>query len=150
VTVYESGPPFSVVCNLPYPRCDFNADGQSGERVNVRRTDLGRPSREQWLAGVLSAADYSLPAAGTLSTQPRNAFTGPAYFNTDLSVVKSVRIPWQDGRSATLQVRVEAFNVFNAAHLANPVSAVDSPVFGQVRGLRRDPRIIQLGARFSF
>src|SRR5947207_1957421 len=57
ITVYQSGRPFSVVCNLPYPQCDFNADGSSGERVNVNRTDLGSPSQDAWLGGVLTGAD---------------------------------------------------------------------------------------------
>ena len=74
ITIYQSGNPFSVVCGLPYPQCDFNADGQTNDRVNVTRTDLGNPSQSEWLAGVLTATHYTLPARGTLATQPRNAF----------------------------------------------------------------------------
>ncbi len=150
ITVYQSGSPFSIVCTLAYPRCDFNADGQTGDRVNVTRTDLGSPTRTEWLSGVLTAADYTLPPMGTLATQPRNAFRGPAYFNTDLSLFKHVPVPWYGARDARLQIRVEVFNLFNKPHLANPVSATNSTLFGRVTGLRRDPRVIQLGARFVF
>ena len=148
ITVYQSGSPFSVTCGLAYPRCDFNADGQNGDRVNVTRTDLGSPSESEWLAGVLTAADYSFPQ-GTLATQPRNAFRGPIYFNTDLSLFKNIRIPVAAGRTTTVQVRFEAFNVFNRANLFNPVSATDSGNFGRVTGVR-DPRVLQLGARLLF
>jgi hypothetical protein len=152
ITVYESGRPFSVTCSLAYPRCDFNADGQTGDRVNVSRTDLGNPTEAQWLAGVLTAADYSLPTTGTLATQPRNAFRGPGYFNTDLSFFKNFPVPWRGTREARMQLRVEAFNVFNQAHLANPSSNTASATFGQVTALRfgTDPRVVQLGARFIF
>lgn len=159
ITIYQSGNPFSVICALPYPQCDFNADGQtSNDRVNVTRTDLGSPSQSDWLRGVLTAADYSLPAAGTLATQPRNAFRGPSYFNTDLSLFKNISIPWVNGGSATMQLRLEAFNVFNKAHLAmtndptNPFIQTNSPVFGRVTSLRTgtQPRVIQLGAKFLF
>ncbi|HSL23626.1 MAG TPA: TonB-dependent receptor [Vicinamibacterales bacterium] len=150
ITVFESGRPFSVTCGLAYPRCDFNADGQSGERVNVASTDLGGRPQAEWLSGVLTGEDYTLPAQGSLATQERNAFRGPSYFNTDLSLFKNLRLPWRDGRAATVQLRVEAFNVFNRAHLNNPVSTTNDGNFGRVVSLRRDPRVIQLGAKFIF
>jgi hypothetical protein len=102
--------------------------------------------------GVLTAADYTLPARGTLATQARNAFAGPEYFNTDLSFFKNIPVPWNGGRSARAQIRVEVFNVFNKAHLGNPVGAVNSPVFGTVTGVRggTNPRVVQLGAKFIF
>jgi hypothetical protein len=150
ITVYQSGSPFSIVCTLAYPRCDFNADGQTGDRVEVTRTELGSHTRTEWLAGVLTAADYTLPAMGTLASQPRNAFRGPRYFNTDLSLFKNVPVPWYGSREARVQLRVEVFNVFNKPHLGNPVSATNSTLFGRVTGLRRDPRVIQLGAKFLF
>lgn len=150
ITVYESGSPFSVTCGLAYPRCDFNAGGQSGDRVNVARTDLGDPTRDEWLAGVLTAADYTMPAMGTLAAQPRNAFRGPEYFNTDLSFFKNIPVPWYGAREARVQLRVEVFNLFNKPHLGNPSSATNSTLFGRVTGLRRDPRVIQLGVKFIF
>jgi len=150
ITVYQSGSPFSVTCSLAYPRCDFNADGQTGDRVNVSRTDLGSPTEAQWLAGVLTAADYSLPATGTLAAQPRNVFRGPGYFNTDLSFFKNFPVPSRGMHQARIQLRGEVFNVFNKAHLANPSSNTASATFGQVTSVRRDPRVVQLGARFIF
>ena len=152
ISVFQSGAPFSVVCGLPYPQCDFNADGQTNERVNVTSTDLGSPSQEEWLAGVLTSADYTLPARGTLADQERNAFRGPSYFNTDLSIIKNVRLTRASGRGTTVQLRIEAFNVFNTAHLGNPVTAINSTTFGRVTGLRggTQPRVIQLGAKVLF
>jgi hypothetical protein len=43
------------------------------------------------------------------------------------------------------------FNLFDKAHLGNPVSnTADTVNFGRVTGLRRDPRVIQLGVKFMF
>jgi hypothetical protein len=161
ITVYQSGAPFSIVCTLPYPQCDFNADGQttwfegaqaSGDRVNVSRTDLGNPSQEQWLSGVLTGADVTMPGRGTLASQPRNAFRGPGYFNTDFSLFKNVSVPWSGSRSARAQLRIEIFNIFNRAHLRTPTNLTNSPTFGQVTGTRAltQPRVIQLGVKFHF
>jgi hypothetical protein len=159
ITIYQSGSPFSVVCTLAYPQCDFNADGQTtADRVNLTRTDLGHPSQDEWLAGVLTAADYTLPARGTLATQERNSLRGPSYFNTDLSLFKNVRLGRNGGTAATVQLRLEAFNVFNTAHLTmwndpnNPIVLVNSATFGRVTSLRGGtlPRVIQLGAKVLF
>lgn len=154
ITVYQSGTPFSVVCGLPYPACDFNADGSTNERTNMRAggSDLGGPSQDEWLAGVMSASEFTFPARMSLGDQERNQFRGPSYFNTDLSFFKNVSTPWFGGRNSTVQVRVEVFNAFNKAHLANPVNAVNNVNFGRVTGLRGGtlPRTIQLGAKFIF
>jgi hypothetical protein len=99
-----------------------------------------------------------LPARGTLASQPRNAFRGPSYFNTDLSLFKNVSIPGMNAGDATMQLRLEAFNVFNKPHLVmtndmtNPFLQTNNPLFGRVTSLRTGtlPRVIQLGAKFIF
>ncbi len=47
----------------------------------------------------------------------RNAFVGPGYQNIDLSLVKNVGL----GARATLQLRVDVFNVLDHANFANPL-----------------------------
>jgi hypothetical protein len=154
ITILQSGSPFSVTCGLPYPQCDWNADGQTGERPNAPAfgSGLGSPDQSRWLAGVFSASDFPLPAAGSAGTLGRNAYRGPGYVNTDLSFIKNVPVPMLGSRDANIQLRLEAFNVFNTAHLANPVSAINSTLFGRVTTLRGGtlPRSIQLGAKFVF
>jgi hypothetical protein len=75
---------------------------------------------------------------------------GPTIFNTDLSLFKKTSI----GKS-TLEFRVEAFNVFNRAHFANPgVSnsgvTFGTAAFGRIADTRLPPREVQLGVRFLF
>ena len=151
ITVYQSGSAFSVTCTLPYPQCDFNADGTSGERVNTPSfgTDLGDPTNDEWLAGVMKASDFTLPTGGAMGTLPRNAFRGPAYFSSDISLFKNISLPWWGSRDATMQLRFEAFNAFNQINLNNPVSTINSTTFGRVTSAR-GMRVIQLGAKFIF
>ena len=117
VTLWRSGTPFNVTCG----NCDFNQDGIEGDRVNTPSfgTDLGSVSDDEWLAGAFTASDFPRPAVGTLGTLPRNAYYGPGYFTTDLSLFKNITIP-VGGRQTTFQIRVEAYNVFNTLNLANP------------------------------
>jgi hypothetical protein len=156
--IMQSGGPFTVTCGLAYPRCDFNADGVNNDRVNLppNGTDLGDPSQEDWIAGVLNAADFTNPATGTFGNEPRNAFRGPGFKNVDLSMFKNFTMPGLSGaRTSTVQIRIEAFNVFNWVNLNNPTSATNSGTFGRVTSSRSPnqvggPRTIQIAAKFLF
>jgi hypothetical protein len=63
----------------------------------------------------------------------RNAILGPGFSNTDLSLIKNTRVgPTQ------LQLRVEAFNLFNRANFGQPgrIAAVGSTAFGVITNTR--------------
>ncbi|PYR77112.1 MAG: hypothetical protein DMF86_10260, partial [Acidobacteria bacterium] len=151
--IMQSGQPFSVTCGFAYPRCDFNADGTTNDRVNMPSfgTNLNDPDQARWVSGVFTAADFPLPASGTFGNEPRNAFRGPGFKNFDLSLVKNFEVPGSRGaRSAKLQIRLEAFNAGNWVNLGNPTSAVNSGNFGRVTGTRSGPRTYQIGAKYIF
>jgi hypothetical protein len=151
ISIMQSGSPFTVICGLAYPRCDFNADGVNNDRVNLPPygTDLGDPSQDEWLSGVMSASDFTNPATGQVADQPRNAFRGPGYRSVDLSLFKNVEIGGFNGRRSTVQIRLEAFNAFNMVNLFNPVSSTNSGNFGRVTNAR-GMRVVQLGAKWQF
>jgi hypothetical protein len=73
----------------------------------------------------------SFPNAGGFSSIfapfDRNQFTGPGYFDTDVTLAKSV--PLHEGVSVKLGV--SAYNLFNHPNFATPVANVISPQFGQ-------------------
>jgi len=85
---------------------------------------------------------------GTLGNVGRGYLYGPSYWNTDFSLQKDTRIT--EGK--TLQLRFEAYNVFNHTNFANPVGSVSSGNFGRISALRNftNSRQIQLGAKFLF
>jgi hypothetical protein len=158
IGVFQTGPPFTVTCTQAYPRCDFNADGTTNDRVNLPSfgTDLGNPSQEKWMSGVFTAADFTLPAPGAFGNEPRNAFRGPGFKNLDLSLFKSFDVPGTGGaRSAKLQIRLEAFNAFNWVNLNNPNTSLTAATFGRVTSSRNStqsggPRVAQLGVKYIF
>ncbi len=93
--------------------------------------------------------------SGAFGNLGRNAFRGPAVFNTDLSMFKSFRIreEW------SLQLRFEAFNVFNIQNYDVPSSVtVNSNAtqiaanVGRVTSLAQgtSPRQLQFGLRITF
>ncbi len=85
---------------------------------------------------------------GTLGNVGRGYLYGPGYWNTDFSLQKDTRVT--EGK--TLQLRFEAYNVFNHTNFANPVGSVSSGNFGRISALRNftNSRQIQLGAKFLF
>jgi hypothetical protein len=47
------------------------------------------------------------------------------------------------------EFRLEVFNLFNHANLGNPNTTLTSSVFGRITSAG-DPRILQVGLRYSF
>lgn len=59
----------------------------------------------------------------------RNQFFGPHYFDTDMTLLKGFKLP-PLGESGKFELGATAYNLFNHASFANPVSSIDSPLFG--------------------
>ncbi len=82
---------------------------------------------------------------GQFGNSRRRFFHGPGLNNFNMALAKSTKIT----ESKQLQLRFEAFNVFNHAQFMNPTGEINSSQFGQVTNAR-DPRIMQIGAKFLF
>ena len=91
---------------------------------------------------------FSPEAPGQLGNAARRFFYGPGIDNFDVQLSKTVRFT----ESRSLDIRVEAFNLFNHAQFYGP-SAVDGeindPAFGRVVGAAA-PRLVQVAAKFHF
>jgi hypothetical protein len=95
-----------------------------------------------------NTACFSVPALGELGNAPRRFFYGPGIENFDMALIK--RVPF--GGARRLEVRLEAFNVFNHAQFygAGAVGGnISSPTFGSFEAAA-PPRFLQLAAKFSF
>ncbi len=96
---------------------------------------------------------YSPPAPNTFGNMTRDAGPrGPAYVNLDAAVVKRIKV---NGRIAA-ELRVDAFNVTNSGHFANPGRDFGTASFGQVTSTlgpgdgATGPRLVRFGARVTF
>ncbi|MDQ3713270.1 MAG: TonB-dependent receptor [Acidobacteriota bacterium] len=86
----------------------------------------------------------------------RNSFRGPKYFNVDMSLAKRFGLPGFGvlGEGANLELRVNAFNIFNSLNLA-PFNFFDGNLvftnsnFGEATGGLAG-RVVELQARFRF
>jgi hypothetical protein len=85
---------------------------------------------------------------GTLGNASRRSFYGPGALNFNISLLKDFNIT----ESKLLQLRIETFNTFNHTQFFGPAAVqgnLDSSLFGQVVKTA-DPRIMQLGLKFTF
>lgn len=103
-------------------------------------------------------AAFVVPPAGSLGNTGRGAFIGPNLRTFDLAAVKNTKLSAL-GDSARLQLRVEAFNLFNRANFAPPAltafagaaaNEAPLPTFGRIRSTVTSARQIQLGIRLAF
>ncbi|MFQ5968154.1 MAG: TonB-dependent receptor domain-containing protein [Acidimicrobiia bacterium] len=161
VAVLQSGPPFTVVSTASFqPQLDadgnvvgflpgsgdFNADGVNFDFPNAPATDFtGSHSRQDFINGLFTAADFPLPTPGTLGNLERQPFRGPGLANVDFTVIKNNQI----SEDVNLQLRFEFFNILNRVNLSNVEGRMDRSTFGRSTSTF-NPRIIQLGVRLTF
>jgi hypothetical protein len=93
-------------------------------------------------------AAFSLEPLGHLGNAAHRSFYGPGIENFDVQISKTIRLR----ESASFDIRVEAFNVFNHAQFYGPASVdgeVNDSNFGSVVSAAA-PRLLQLAAKFRF
>jgi hypothetical protein len=153
IVTLQSGLRYTVTTN-------FDASGLgnipalvAGNRSNVLcDPNSGGPHTfEQWF----NTACFQLsPTSGTgvanvVGNGGRGIIQGPPTKRVDFSLFKNIKF----GEKARLQLRAEAFNVFNHTNFRNLSGtskiAVTSATFGFVNAVR-DPRTIQLGVKLFF
>ncbi|MGA8872065.1 MAG: carboxypeptidase regulatory-like domain-containing protein [Candidatus Acidiferrales bacterium] len=95
-----------------------------------------------------NTALFAPESLGQLGNARRRFFYGPGISNFDMQITKNVTLT----ETKSLDIRVEAFNVFNHAQFYGPAAVngeVNDPAFGHVVSAA-DPRLIQLAAKLYF
>jgi hypothetical protein len=145
IGIYYSGLPFTVTTsNLDPAGNGFLGPSSSGPRPNV----VCDPNSSA--AGTVDAffntTCFASPTGQfTPGNAPRGVVDGPTTKRVDLSLMKNIRF----GESTRLQLRAEAFNIFNHTNFRTLSLNNTATNFGQVL-TTRDPRTVQLGAKFFF
>jgi hypothetical protein len=99
-------------------------------------------------AAMFDASQLTLPTLGTMGNARRRFFSGPGMENLDATVSRSFHV---EGRG-TMEVRGEAFNVFNHTQFFGAAAVegnISSGSFGQAVSAMA-PRLMQVAAQFRF
>ena len=122
-------------------------NNEGADQLNFTRGPLELRGSPREGAG-FNTALFSLPALGDFGNARRRFFHGPGSDDTDFALAKSTTV--LDGRE--LELRAEAFNVFNHAQFFGPASVegnIGSATFGQIVSAA-PPRLMQVSARLRW
>jgi hypothetical protein len=144
--VWESGPPMTISSGratgpgTATATADYNGDRNIG---SISRQGSG----VFFLDSTLATTTMTLPLAGGVGTSGRNAFRGPRFFDTDVSLVKRFKIT--ERKSVTY--RAEAYNLWNNVNFSTPAVSIATPTtFGKISSSVNGARVMQMALRFDF
>ena len=144
---FESGRPFTVAI---LPGTDVSNTGGSrfgfgtNDRPNVSGSaTLGRGTPSQWF----KTSAFSMPPFGSFGNAGRNTQTGPGYKSINAAIVKHLRLGTRD--RATIDLRLEAFNLLSTVNYDLPNAFLGSVMFGHILS-SGSPRRVQFGVRVAF
>jgi len=98
----------------------------------------------QWL----NPAAFANAPAGGRGNATRGMLTGPGFWNTDLAFSRNIGI----AQGRRVELRVEAFNLFNHVNWANPNVQFfnNNGTAGRITATAGDPRIMQFALKYAF
>ncbi len=129
-TVYDTATDIRYLTNRPNQICDPN---EGGARTAA-----------QWF-NTACFVRRPIPDTAQPGSTPRGSVRGPGFARTDLSFFKNVTLP----RNHVVQLRLEAFNIWNQVQFRQPNPVIGTGTFGQISSAE-DGRIIQLAIKYSF
>jgi hypothetical protein len=143
-TVY-SGPFLSVTSGK-----DPALNGDNAEDADlIGNTKIPGPrTKAQQIAQWFNIAAFAQPATGTFGTAGKGIMNGPGYWDMDFGLYKVFSF----NERFKLQIRGQAYNVFNHVALGNPTTTLSSGTFGRITGTNGiyAPRVMELGAHLVF
>jgi hypothetical protein len=136
--------------------------GSGGPRPDVignpynfsNATSAGCPSNQQTISCWYNPAAFAVPSvapgqtfATVFGNAPRGMLRGPAQYNVDFSVFKNFQIK----EDQNLQLRGEAFNLFNTPEFGLPYNAVDvAGTAGSISSTVHSSRQLQIAVKYTF
>jgi hypothetical protein len=147
IVTLQTGRPFTVAIlgdidnsNTGRSNLGFGANDRPNVVGDPR---LSHPTPDRWF----NTAAFALPAFGTFGNAGRNTLDGPGYQNFNASLVKNTALT----ESVKLQLRAEAFNLFNHPNFNLPDNFFfpGSQTFGRILSAQ-SPRHLQFGVKLLF
>ena len=141
---WRGGFPFSVFSGID--------NSFSGGRNRTRADFLGgnaqlgsgRPHGEL-IEEFFDTSKFVLNAFGTFGNSGKNILRGPRFFNTDLGLLRTMKVT----EHTSIQFRAEFFNIFNNVNFGAPNSRVSAGSFGRITSAF-GPRILQFALKLKF
>jgi hypothetical protein len=156
-----SGAPLTVSTGQDRALNGITSGTTTNQRGNlVLDNPYGDKTPQSWL----NRAAFEQPALGTFGNTRRGQFRGPSRWVVDMVLARIFLV----GAGQQIEVRAEAFNVFNNVRWGNPIIDLSNANFGRIlpqgtgndaAGVARDratqfgaddPRILQFAVKYAF
>ncbi len=139
---FQTGQPFTVNTVI-----DRNLDGNLTDRVNdVSGLEFhGHSPTPIRIKNGVNPLDLIAPKRQNGGVG-RNTFRADGIATIDLALSRTTTI----SSNRKIDIRIEAFNVFNRTHFGIPVRILESPGFGRSYDVTMDPRTVRFYARLMF
>jgi hypothetical protein len=145
---WRGGLPFTVVDNNLFGDFGTNAGATTvlatpivgGNAPGLGSCGEGAASITGSATPCLNAAAFlntaNVPTTGIpISTQRRNQYTGPHFFDMDMGLFKTFKVT----EGVQLGVGAQAYNVFNHPNFGQPDNGLGDPTFGQINTMQPMP-----------
>lgn len=121
--------------------------GANDYRPNVTGDPLA-PENERTITNYFNKNNVTAPTdpSRPFGNSKRNGVQAHPFYQFDFALAKYFPLPW---RSSKIQLRVEAFNLFNRTNFNAANSNRSSSAFGTITSTK-DPRQLQIGVKFIF
>ncbi len=152
VMEFESGRPFNIISGSDR---SGRGIGSTNDRAKLTGQPLSPPAgadERVWF----NPAAFAVADVGTFGDVPKGFLRGPSFHSWNMGLFKNFRY----GTGSNIQLRIEAFNVFNQVNFDIPGTtagdnrvAVNSANFGSITRtvpVTGDPRLVQFGLKFVF
>ncbi|MFZ5928415.1 MAG: TonB-dependent receptor [Acidobacteriota bacterium] len=138
----QSGGPLTV-----YEPVDLSLRGLNADRPDqIANPNNGPKTPQEWFTRAAFQRLSALPGGQRSGTAGRNTVIGPGLVQTDVSLLKRVRI----GDTQFAEFRGEFFNALNRTNFRDPGTNIGQPATFGIIQASRPARIIQLGLKYSF
>jgi hypothetical protein len=131
----------------------FIGSHSSIQRPDLLSDDIYGPGKDasdvkpgQIIENYFNRAAFAHAAPGTLGNATRNLAVGPKFWQVNLAISKLVTVVG----AQRLELRVEAFNLFNTFNWGNPTANFNSGQFGRIESQAGESRILQFGVKYDF
>lgn len=143
ITTFQSGAPFSAT-EISGKQGGVSCASSTCRANRIPGVPLypAKKTVQQWFnPAAFYAADFQY------GNSAYNMLWGPRYQNWDTAVSKTTQLH----EGINLQIRVDAFNVFNHPTFNNPAATItNTKTVGTITSTNGAPRTLQLGGKFTF
>lgn len=154
IATARTGLPVNVVVNRANAALPDQYSVSGSERLDLVPGIALAPQEGRTPAQWINPAAFATPAAGAFGNAGRNLVRAPGLWQMDAALAKTIGLTERFG----LQLRLEAFNLFNRAQYGSPQANLSSPLsFGAIttpvnQGATGNgtPRQFQVALRLAF